>query len=341
MFFFFIISIIIIIIIFIIILIEDTFYYHHPLSFFIFVAECQFQKISSSFTPGDFRQVAPRTRRKEFSSISSEDPGEEDASEADKQVFLCPKEGCTRAFQRHSSLERHIAFGTCSKAIERETLLDLAKLKYAAILQEGESSLPTITATSSSATESPVARSEGWALKQAKKAYRFNEEQRQYLEAKFNIGQENGMKVDAETVSKEMRRARASNGERLFRVSEFLTAQQVASFFSRMAAKVRQQTIPEGISADPDIIAMEDEQNFSSAKEAVMTALNVKHPVSYDQYNICSMVKDNTLRKLKLDVLKLLCENLSISMPPDQRKKAPYISLLEDIVKNCSCSLTT
>ena len=201
--------------------------------------------------------------------------------------------------------------------------------------------MPTITATSSSATESPVARSEGWALKQAKKAYRFNEEQRQYLEAKFNIGQESGMKVDAETVSKEMRRARASNGERLFRVSEFLTAQQVASFFSRMAAKVRQQTIPEGISADPDIIAMEDEQNFSSAKEAVMTALNVKHPVSYDQYNICSMVKDNTLRKLKLDVLKLLCENLSISMPPDQRKKAPYISLLEDIVKNCSCSLTT
>ena len=108
-----------------------------------------------------------------------------------------------------------------------------------------------------------------------------------------------------------------------------------------MAAKVRQQTIPEGISADPDIIAMEDEQNFSSAKEAVMTALNVKHPVSYDQYNICVMVKDNTLRKLKLDVLKLLCENLSISVPPDQRKKAPYISVLEDIVKNCSCSLTT
>ena len=153
--------------------------------------------------------------------------------------------------------------------------------------------------------------------------YRFNEGQRQYLEAKFNIGQESGMKVDAETVSKDMRSARASNSERLFRVSEFLTAQQVASFFSRMAAKVRLQTIPDDISGDPDIIAMEDEQNFSSSKEAVMTALNFKHPVSYDHYNICSMVKDNTLQKLKLDVLKLLCENLSISMPPGQRKKAP------------------
>ena len=43
------------------------------------------------------------------------------------------------------------------------------------------------------------------------------------------------MKVDAETVAKEMRRARASNGEQLFRVSEFLIDQQVASFFSRTA----------------------------------------------------------------------------------------------------------
>jgi hypothetical protein len=30
------------------------------------------------------------------------------------------------------------------------------------------------------------------------------------------MGQESGMKVDAETVAKEMQRARASNGERLF-----------------------------------------------------------------------------------------------------------------------------
>ena len=94
------------------------------------------------------------------------------------------------------------------------------------------------------------------------------------------------MKVDAKTVSKEMRRARVSNGEHLFRVSEFLTGQRVASFFSRMAAKIRQQTIPEDISGDPDIIAMEDEQNFSSAKEAVITALNVMHPVRYDRCNI-------------------------------------------------------
>ena len=66
----------------------------------------------------------------------------------------------------------------------------------------------------------------------------------------------------ADAIAKKMRRARGSNGERLFTVSEFLTAQQVASFSSGMAAKIKQQTTPEETLSDQDILAMEDEQNF-------------------------------------------------------------------------------
>ena len=187
--------------------------------------------------------------------------------------------------------------------------------------------------------KSPVETPEGWALKEAKKAYRFNDQQRKYLEAKFKIGQESGMKLNAEAVGKEMGRAQGSNGERLFKVSEFLTAHQVALFFSQMAAKIKQQTTPGEALSDSDVLAIEDEENFSHAKESVMTALHVQHPISYDQYDICCMVKDKSLVNSKLGVLKLLCENLNISMPADQRRKVPYISLLEDLVKTCSCSL--
>ena len=95
-------------------------------------------------------------------------------------------------------------------------------------LDLGSKQAKTISCIKKYRVETP----EGWALKQAKKLYRFNDQQRKYLEAKFTIGQESGMKLDAEAVAKEMRRARGSNGERLFKVSEFLTAHQVASFFS-------------------------------------------------------------------------------------------------------------
>lgn len=125
------------------------------------------------------------------------------------------------------------------------------------------------------------------------------------------------MKLNAEAIGKEMGRAQGSNGKRLFKVSKFLTAHQVALFFSQMAAKIKQQTTPGQALSDSDVLAIEDEENFSRAKESVMTALHVQHPISYDQYDVCCMVKDKSLVNSKLGVLKLLCENLNISMPAD------------------------
>ena len=91
-----------------------------------------------------------------------------------------PKEGCTHSFQWHSSLEKHLAFGTCTKTVERETLLDKAKVKYAARLEEGSSSVPTIPLPPETCPRSTgyVTLPEGFALKQVKKVYRFNEKQR-------------------------------------------------------------------------------------------------------------------------------------------------------------------
>ena len=86
------------------------------------------------------------------------------------QVFPCPKEGCTHSFQRHSSLEKHLAFGTCTKTVERETLLDKAKVKYAARLEEGSSSVPTIPLPPETCPRSTgyVTLPEGFASKQVK-----------------------------------------------------------------------------------------------------------------------------------------------------------------------------
>ena len=71
----------------------------------------------------------------------------------------------------------------------------------------------------------------------------FYEKQRSYLEAKFNLGQSTGRKVDPDFVAKEMRQALDSDGKRLFRPSEFLTGQQITSLFTRLAAKLRHQVV--------------------------------------------------------------------------------------------------
>ena len=84
-----------------------------------------------------------------------------------------------------------------------------------------------------------------------------------------------------------------------------------------MTAKIKQQTTPGEPLSDSDVLAIGDEENFSRAKESVITALHcVQHPISYDQHDVCCMVKDKSPKKLKLGVLKLTVrefEHLSAS----------------------------
>ena len=254
-------------------------------------------------------------------------------------VYSCPKEGCIKVFLRASALERHLSLEACTLSPERDTLMHLAKHQYAGCLQEGVGLIPALRAVPSSVGSSHQREKvkEGWALKQVKKPYRFNQKQKTYLEEKFNIGQSTGSKIDPAFVAKEMRRSRGKDGERLFIVSEFLTPQQVSSFFSRLALKVRQQQVEV---SEEDALAVEEQSNFATAKENVLSSLQLRHPIVVDQYNVCSLVNNKSeFRKTKVALLQHLCERLELNTPvPAVRRKAPYVELLEEVVNSCCCN---
>ena len=76
------------------------------------------------------------------------------------------------------------------------------------------------------------------------------------------------MKPDLDVVAKEMRRARGPNGDRLFAATEFLSAQQISSFFFRQKeVQVKEQ----------DALAVEEEVNFSTDRDRVLSSLHVPH----------------------------------------------------------------
>ena len=208
--------------------------------------------------------------------------------------------------------------------------MDMAKERYADRLQEGVGAMPTILhPTVQGPPESPglaTAVKEGWALKETRKLYRFNEKQKEYLVSKFNIGQSTGRKLDGERVAKEMRRALGVDGTRLFTVTEFLTAQQITSFFSRETAKTRHQQA----SAQEDANAAVEETNFCAARDDVLRSLQLQHPIIVDQYDVCSMVRDDSLKKLKVAMLQNLCKQLGLEVPE-------FLSLLKEAVRGCSC----
>ena len=80
------------------------------------------------------------------------------------------------------------------------------------------------------------------------------------------------MKIDPANVAHDMRYARNQLGEKLFTVDEFLTAQQIQSYFSRKASKLRHAHSDDDEQAEQDaeIMAAEDEVAHASYRSVVL-----------------------------------------------------------------------
>ena len=131
------------------------------------------------------------------------------------RMFACPEQSCTKTFIRYSALERHCEFGAHTRSLERITLQDQAKVAYAKHLQEGQTrkqpSRPVCgTLAMHSASET---RPIGWALKSSARKSRLTEKQKNFLDLKFNLGEQTGNKCKGEDVAMQMRRARGEDGK--------------------------------------------------------------------------------------------------------------------------------
>ena len=109
-------------------------------------------------------------------------------------------------------------------------------------------------------------------------------------------------------------------------------SQQISSYFSRRAAKIRQQ-----LPNDADIRASEQADNFPRARETAM-AITLQHPITFHQYDICAMAKGRSLNRLKPSMLQSTCQKLELEVPHKPiRSKRVYLDLLEKAVNNCTC----
>ena len=83
----------------------------------------------------------------------------------------------------------------------------------------------------------------------------------------------------------------------------------MSSYFSRLSVTTRRQT------HEVDLAAIEEEINFSAARDEVMATVTLQHPIMFDQYNICAMVEEDTLNILKVSLLQVICQGLNLDIP--------------------------
>ena len=272
---------------------------------------------------------------------ASDEQSDEDKECHDK-LFSCSEEGCIKSFQRFSSLQHHLDVGRHSYALENETLFDKAMMSYATKLEQGIATVenPVEDIETLQALDSCSSLPMGWALKSAStQRTRLTESQKQYLTEVFQIDQRTGHKADPCNVSKSMRKARNADGSCKFDTSSYLTSQQIASFFSRLAAKrVAAAESQDEKGEHQEEMDRIQEQNIQDLSNKVMAEMSIQHPIMYDTHNICEIVACSKLSKFSVQMLQDICNfhELDISSIAIKRKK-PYIDLLTSLVQSCSC----
>lgn len=93
------------------------------------------------------------------------------------------------------------------------------------------------------------------------------------------------MKLCPEDVARDMRYARKQEGEKLLTVSEFLTEQQIQSYFSRRASKPRYSHSDDPESdQDEDIMAAEEEIAHENVHAVGLEKVGLRHPIVFRHF---------------------------------------------------------
>lgn len=264
-------------------------------------------------------------------------------------LYPCPEEGCIKSYQRFSSLQNHLDCGRHVRSLEQESMIDKAVRGYAARLEGQFAGVPQFEDRAGAGREAQSTAQQttllmGWALKSSQGGKtRFSDKQRDYLTSKFQIGEETGQKASPAQVSRLMMTAKDASGNRMFSSSEFLTVQQITSFFSRLASK-------RSLAGHLDIqVATDDEDGEAEVNEAafqelsdyVMANILPTHPICYDSFNLCHLMSKSKLSTLAVKLLKEICDHYGISTEDiTSRRKVPYIERLEGFLKQCDCCRT-
>ena len=83
--------------------------------------------LMSEFSPCGFKSLETKLPEKEKPAEGLPEQTHEAAEEA-TSIFACPQDGCVRVVQRLSSLEKHLSLERCTRSLQKQILLDLAKL---------------------------------------------------------------------------------------------------------------------------------------------------------------------------------------------------------------------
>ena len=119
--------------------------------------------------------------------------------EPDNDLFACPEESCVKFYQTYLDLQYYLDCEKHNRMPEQENLLDKAVLNYASKIEQQVEPLPKLRTVHMSGLKTKLPM--GWALKITSPRKRFSQRQKDYLLARFKLGESSGKKESAVSVA--------------------------------------------------------------------------------------------------------------------------------------------
>ena len=130
--------------------------------------------------------------------------------------------------------------------------------------------------------------------------------------------------------------AKDANGNRLFTSDDFPSANQKTGFFSRLLAK---KTLNEEVEeAECDFQNAADGVSIEELTYVAVQELQIRHPISYDIYNLWDMAARSKLNNFSVSVLKDICLFYEIDVTDKTvHRKQPYVNKIQSLCLSCVC----
>ena len=187
------------------------------------------------------------------------------------ELFECPKPGCQQTFKRFPELEIHVQIGDHGHLSVCDSIYDRMRREWAKCV----SSVDQVEQVSDSGEsigglEQAVPAlniRQWWALSKQRVLNCFTPNVKEYLNKKFDFGVKTGFKAEPEQVTAEMRNSRDEQNNHRFSREEWLTANQIKSYFSRLASSRRKgQEVADDEAELEDILYWEKRKKVTDSK---------------------------------------------------------------------------
>lgn len=228
---------------------------------------------------GVFKRIRKETRLTQEAAEKSDGTPSNDISTA--RCFNCPDVNCIKVFVFSSALDRHLDSGKHMYRAHHESSVDSIKRKWIQACTSvgtganGARDLENNTLHECSGVAKASAEV-GWALKKSKTRGRYSEHLKAYLKKLFLEGEETGRKANPSDVSSGIKSLKTDDGKsKLFECSDWLTAQQVKSYFSRLSVLNKCGKLHADDIADDEIQVLEEALVRQEKVDAIHCAIEL------------------------------------------------------------------